>query len=187
MKSQNLHPDAARATVVLIGFMGVGKSAIGRRAATLLGVPFLDSDELIERRHGAIEEIFTVHGEQVFRRLERDEVCRAIAASIDHPSVIALGGGAVLSGDVREELGRVPHVIWLTAPCDVLWARVRSSGPVRPLARDEQGFRRLFDERSALYASMATETLPNDETTTASVAGEVARIALLPAATRKGA
>lgn len=182
MSPKGERTTAMRATVALIGFMGVGKSAVGRAAAGLLGVSFVDCDELIERRHGSISDIFAEHGEQAFRALERDEVCGAIDRGMAHPAVIALGGGAVLIGDVRDALARLPHVVWLTAPCDVLWERVRQvNATSRPLARDEAGFRRLYDERTALYASLATDTVVNDGTRHVThVAEEIARIAARP-------
>lgn len=149
--------------VALVGFMGAGKSQVGRLTAVRLGLPFFDSDALIERQHGAIAEIFATHGEEVFRRLERDVVCAALAAAAARPCVIALGGGAVLSGDVREALRQLPHVVWLTAPPDILWRRVEAEAfGARPLALDAASFRRLFAERTALYASVATDVVAND-------------------------
>lgn len=174
-------PDQpARApAVALVGFMATGKSAVGRLAADLLHVPFVDGDELIERHHGGIAEIFAAHGETGFRRIERDEVVPLLRRVATQPGVVALGGGAVLSGDVREALGSLPHVVWLQAPADVLWERARAAGaPGRPLAADEQQFRRLLDERSALYASVATDEVTNDgRRSLEEVAAQVARIA----------
>lgn len=164
--------------LALVGFMGVGKSTIGRLAAASLHCPFVDSDVLVEKRHGDISEIFAARGEQLFRQFERDEVCAALTAALERPSVVALGGGAVLSPEVRETLGRLRHVVWLTAPADVLWARVRTSTGRRPLASDEDRFRRLLEERSALYATVATDAVINDGRRPQSdVADEVARIA----------
>ena len=168
--------------LALVGFMGAGKSAVGRLVAGRLSLPFVDCDLLIEQRHGDIAEIFATHGEQVFRRLERDVVCAALTAAAKRPGVISLGGGAVMSGDVREALQRLPHVVWLTAPADVLWQRVRGRGASRrPLVADEQGFRRLLEERSALYESVATAVVANDgSTTSAAIADDIARLATDP-------
>jgi len=83
----------------------------------------------------------------------------------------------VLSGDVREALGRVPHVAWLTAPADVLWARAAARGG-RPLAKDEQAFRRLLEERNDLYRRVASAEVLNDGSRAlAAVAAEVAALA----------
>jgi len=167
------------ATVALIGFMAAGKSVVGRLAAKRLEVPFVDSDALVEQREGPIAEIFAARGEQAFRVIERDVVVEALETALREPCVVALGGGAVLSGDVREALQRLPHVAWLTAPADVLWARVCSSALCgRPLAQDEQAFRRLLDERNDLYRRVASAEVLNDGSRSpAAVADEVAGLA----------
>ena len=140
--------------------MAAGKSAVGRLAAKRLRVPFVDTDALIEAREGPIAEIFAARGEQVFRGLERDVVVEALESALREPCIVALGGGAVLSGDVREALGRLPHVAWLTAPAEVLWARATRRG--RPLAKDRQVFDRLFEERNDLYRRVASAAVLND-------------------------
>ena len=180
--------DAPRASAVaLVGFMASGKSAVGRLVAKRLRVPFIDTDALIEEREGPIAAIFAARGELVFRRIERDVVVEVLERALREPCVVALGGGAVLSGDVREALGRLPQVAWLTAPAEVLWARVRSAVPGgRPLAQDEPAFRRLLDERSDLYRRVASAEVINDGSRApAVVADEVAGLAaggaLLPA------
>ena len=157
--------DAATrpSAVALVGFMAAGKSAVGRLAARRLRLPFFDSDELIAEREGPIAEIFAVRGEQAFRALERDVVVEVLAAALLRPCVAALGGGAVLSGDVREALQRLPHVAWLTAPAEVLWERTRGASPGgRPLARDERAFRRLLEERDDVYRRVASAKVLND-------------------------
>ena len=152
---------APRASAIaLVGFMGSGKSAVGRLAAKRLRVPFVDTDALIEEREGPIDEIFATRGEQVFRGLERDVVVEALESALREPCIVALGGGAVLSGDVREALGRLPHVAWLTAPAEVLWARATRRG--RPLAKDRQVFDRLYEERNDLYRRVASAVVLND-------------------------
>jgi len=152
---------APRASAVaLVGFMAAGKSAAGRLAAKRLRMPFVDTDALIEAREGPIAEIFALRGEQVFRGLERDVVVEALERALREPCIVALGGGAVLSGDVREALGRLPHVAWLTAPADVLWARAVRRG--RPLAKDRQAFDRLYEERNDLYRRVASAAVLND-------------------------
>ena len=157
---------APRASAVaLVGFMAAGKSAVGRLAAKRLKVPFVDTDALIEEREGPIAEVFAAHGEQVFRGIERVVVVEVLETALREPCVVALGGGAVLSGDVREALGRLPHVAWLTAPADVLWARARAAAPGgRPLAMDEQAFGRLLEERNDLYRRVASAEVLNDGT-----------------------
>ena len=87
----------------------------------------------------------------------------ALEQAATSPLVVALGGGAVVIGDVRDALARVAHVAWLTAPEDVLWGRgmdgVQES---RPLAASRETFGRLLREREAVYAQVATTTVIND-------------------------
>ena len=162
--------------VALVGFMGAGKSAVGRLAARRLQVPFVDTDALIEEREGPIAAIFAVRGEDVFRALERDVVVEVLESALREPCIVALGGGAVLSGDVREALGRHSHVAWLTAPADLLWARAARRG--RPLAKDRQAFDRLFAERNDLYRRVASAEVLNDGSRElAAVADEVVALA----------
>lgn len=165
--------------VALVGFMAAGKSAVGRLAAKRLKVPFVDTDALIEEREGPIAEVFAARGEQAFRGIERDVVVEVLEAALREPCVVALGGGAVLSGDVREALGRLPHIAWLTAPADVLWARARAAAQGdRPLARDQQAFRRLLEERNDLYRRVASAEVLNDGSRALEVvADEIAALA----------
>jgi shikimate kinase/3-dehydroquinate synthase len=136
--------------LALIGFMGAGKSTVGREVARLTERPFLDTDAEIERRFGSIPELFE-RGEADFRRLEEQVVSAALAA--DEPHVLALGGGAVLSPATRERLGRTAFTAFLLVDLDTAWARARETG--RPLAADETAFRRLYAERLPLYREVA--------------------------------
>jgi len=156
-------PASAAATVALVGLMAAGKSAVGRLAAARLCVPFVDTDALIEERAGNIPAIFAAVGEGGFRRIERDVVVEVLDEALREACIVALGGGAVLSGGVREALRRLPHVAWLTAPPGVLWGRAAGAGAAeRPLARDEEAFARLLAGRSALYAEVASVEIAND-------------------------
>jgi len=159
--------------------MAAGKSVVGRVAAKRLQVPFVDTDALIEEREGPIAAIFAARGEQAFRGIERDVVVEVLETALRKPCVVALGGGAVLNGDVREALGRLSHVAWLTAPADVLWARARPAAPGgRPLANDRQAFERLLDERNGLYRRVASAEVLNDGSRAlAAVADEIVALA----------
>ena len=170
--------DAPRASAVaLVGFMASGKSAVGRLVAKRLRVPFIDTDALIEAREGPIAEIFAARGELVFRGIERDVVVEVLERARREPCIVALGGGAVLSGDVREALGRLPQVAWLTAPAEVLWARAAARRG-RPLAKDQQAFDRLYEERNDLYRRVASAEVLNDGSRAlAAVADEIAALA----------
>ena len=129
--------------------MGAGKSTIGREVAERAARPFVDTDAEIERLHGPIPELFE-RGEPEFRRLEEQIVAEALAGP---PSVIALGGGAVLSEKTRERLRAHAFAVQVAVDLDAAWERVRGSD--RPLARDENDFRRLFAERQGVYAETA--------------------------------
>jgi len=149
--------------VALVGFMGAGKSSVGRALAARLGLAFVDCDEVIAREAGPIPQIFARSGEAGFRSLEREVVRRVLADAGVHPRVVALGGGAVLSSEVREALAGFPLVVWLTAPIDDLWRRVTSGGEAeRPLAADLEAFRARYEERAALYEQVAGARVANN-------------------------
>jgi shikimate kinase/3-dehydroquinate synthase len=133
--------------LALIGFMGAGKSTVGREVARLSERPFVDTDEEIERRHGPIPALFDERGEAEFRTLEEAVVAEALA--LDEPAVIALGGGAVTVEATRERLRARAFTVWIEIDVERAWERV--GGSDRPLARDEAAFRALFDARADLY------------------------------------
>lgn len=174
------------AAVALVGFMGAGKSAVGRELAATLGLPFVDTDDLIVARAGPIDEIFRTRGESAFRALEAELVTAALADAVRRPCVLALGGGAVTSPEVREALTRLPYVVWLVAPPEVLWARATGPGQAaRPLAGDEAAFRRLLADREPLYRAVATRVVPVADREPAAVAAGLA--AALTGAAAEGA
>lgn len=136
--------------IALIGFMGAGKSTVGQEVARRLGLPFLDSDAELERITGStIAELFA--DEEHFRKIEEQFVFNEI---VHHePAVVALGGGAILSEQNREILREHAFTVLLDVDLDVAWGRAAGSG--RPLASDEESFRRLYAERAGLYAESA--------------------------------
>jgi 3-dehydroquinate synthetase len=133
--------------LALIGFMGAGKSTVGRDVASATARPFVDTDAEIERVHGPIPALFE-RGEDDFRRIEEQVVAEALAGP---DAVIALGGGAVLSERTRGRLAASAFTVWLEVDPEEAWERVRGSD--RPLARSEEDFRRLFDSRRTVYES----------------------------------
>jgi shikimate kinase / 3-dehydroquinate synthase len=147
---------------VLIGFMGAGKSSAAGELAGALGGQALDSDALLAERFGhSVAREFELHGEQAFRASEEELVCELLASGerAGPESVIALGGGSVLSERVRRALeGHV--VVWLDVPADTAWERVQAEPSERPLARDEDAFVALHAERQALYGELADAFLP---------------------------
>lgn len=141
-----------RRSLVLVGMMGAGKTSIGRRLASRLGVPFVDADAEIEAAAGmTIPDIFEAHGEAYFRAGE----ARVIARLLDGgPQVLATGGGAYMNAETRAIIRRKGLSFWLKADFDVLMRRVkrRTDRPMLMTSDPEGTLRRLIDERSPIYA-----------------------------------
>jgi shikimate kinase/3-dehydroquinate synthase len=138
--------------VALIGFMGAGKSTLGREVAERVGRPFVDLDREIERSSGQrVPQIFAGHGETAFRVVETEAARRALRSH--EPSVIALGGGAVTTEAVRSLLRERAVTVLVDVPVEEAWQRVR--GGDRPLGQDESRFRELYAERLPLYRECA--------------------------------
>jgi shikimate kinase len=133
---------------VLVGFMGSGKTTIGRLLGRELQWGFLDMDRSIEERCSLrIPEIFERHGEPFFREKEL-EVARETQALDRH--VVAAGGGAFAQDATREALRSGALTVWLWAPIETILQRVRLDGS-RPLAGSRERIRRLFAEREPSY------------------------------------
>lgn len=140
--------------MILTGFMGSGKSVVGLRLARELGMEFIDTDVLVERRMGmSILDAFDKHGESYFRAQEEAVISETLDSSRDRDEVIALGGGAIESEGVRAMLEPEPFVIHLEVDADTALERVSGSG--RPLARERDEFVRLHRERKPVYESVA--------------------------------
>ena len=133
-------------SIVLVGMMGAGKSSIGRRLASRLGIPFIDADTEIESAAGmTIPEIFEKHGEPYFRAGES----RVIARLLDNgPQVLATGGGAVMDPQTRALIGQKGISIWLKADIDVLLKRTKRRND-RPLV---EKIKDLLPAREPIYA-----------------------------------
>ncbi|TAM61469.1 shikimate kinase [bacterium] len=113
--------------LVLVGFMCAGKSTVGRLCARRLRLPFLDTDEEIERLHGPIERLFAERGEAEFRRIERE----VVDAALEGEGVVALGGGAFVQPGAAERILARSRVAWLRVkPARIL---ARAGEHVRPL------------------------------------------------------
>jgi shikimate kinase/3-dehydroquinate synthase len=143
-------------SIVFIGFMGAGKSKAAKAAGASLGVEVVDADAVLEAQLGMpIAAFFEREGEAEFRRREAE----VVGAMLEHGAgqVIALGGGSVLSEQVRDALaGHV--VVWLDASTDAIWDRIDRDK--RPLARDRGEFDRLHAERAPIYAGLADAIVP---------------------------
>jgi shikimate kinase len=145
LKTEILRALGSR-SLVLVGMMGAGKSSIGRRLATRLGLSFADADTEIETAAGmTIPEIFEKHGEPYFRAGE----ARVIARLLDHgPQVLATGGGAVMDRSTRDLIQIKGISIWLKADLDVLSKRTKRRGD-RPLV---DKMKDLLPLREPIYA-----------------------------------
>lgn len=139
-------------SLVLIGLMGAGKSAIGRRLAKRLGLDFVDADKEIEAAAGmSINEIFTEHGEDYFRDGERRVIARLLGGG---PIVLATGGGAYMNEETRAEISEKGVSIWLNADLDILLERVsrRNTRPLLKTGDPREIMASLMDERYPVYA-----------------------------------
>lgn len=148
-------------TVVLVGMMGAGKTAVGRTLAAQLGVPFRDSDHEIERAASmSIPEIFARDGEPFFRAREHEVISRLLHG---RPCVLSTGGGAFLSEANRQVMSEKGVSVWLDADLDTLWQRVRHKA-TRPLLRTADPYgtlKSLHEARAPIYA-LADITVPSE-------------------------
>jgi shikimate kinase len=139
-------------SIVLVGLMGAGKSTIGRRLARRIGLPFVDTDDEIERAADhSIPEIFDRFGEDSFRDGERRVIARLVQGP---PKVIATGGGAFVNPETRRLILERCLALWLDADLEVLAERV-SRRDTRPLLRDKEPLpvlRELAERRNPVYA-----------------------------------
>lgn len=154
--------------IVLIGFMGAGKTTVGRVLAKRLGVPFRDSDLVIEERAGRpVSQIFAEDGEPAFRDLEH----KVIADLLDGTDcVLALGGGAVQRADTRALLSGVP-VVYLRVSYAEAMRRVGGDQGRPLLARPDVA--RLHAERDPRYAAAATVTIDAGASPPGAIAGDI--------------
>jgi shikimate kinase len=138
-------------SIVLVGMPGCGKSAIGRRLAPRLDLPFVDVDEEIERAAGkTIKEVFADHGEGYFRDGERRVIARLLTCG---PQVLATGGGALLAEETRANIRQHGVSIWVKADVPILVRRIakRSNRPLFEGRDPERVVRELMEARNPLY------------------------------------
>lgn len=163
--------------IYLVGFMGSGKSTVGRALADELGWSFLDLDEEIEREQGtSIASIFEHRGEADFRQIETEALRRCVrSVQSGHPRVISLGGGAFLQHENFDLVSNNGVSVWLDCPLPVIERRIAAFDH-RPLARDPNHLRHLYEVRREGY----TRADYRIDTGEDEAAATVARILALP-------
>lgn len=164
--------------LILMGFMGSGKSVVGSNAARNLGWDFADADQLAEKAMGmTISEAFASRGEEYFRRTEETIVLDLL----DQPAVagtgmvLSIGGGAVTISRVHERLALEPLVVLLDQDIEVCLRRAQNGR--RPLAADPERFRKLHAARQVIYRELARFTVDTRGKSVQHVADDVIRIA----------
>jgi len=167
--------DQAERSIFLVGFMGAGKTSVGRALRRRLQWPFEDLDDRIVARAGrSIEEIFKIPGEAAFRQIETAAL-RELAVELRRGAkIVALGGGAFTFPEnvaIIHELEA--HTVFLDAPVEELLRRCREELLVRPLCQSEEQFRRLYEARRPAYMA-ATCRIETHNKEVEIVAAEVA-------------
>jgi shikimate kinase len=153
-------------SIVLIGLMGAGKTAVGRRLANRLDLPFIDADTEIEAAAGGtISEIFAEHGEAYFRQGERKVIGRLLDSG---PQVLATGGGAFMAPETRASIKAHGVSVWLRADLKVLLKRVgrRDNRPLLAAGDPGEVMKRLMEKRYPVYAeadvTVESRDVPHD-------------------------
>lgn len=139
--------------IYLVGFMGCGKTTVGRMLAEKIGWRFVDIDEDIEAaQKRTIAEIFDTDGEQAFRKAETEAIrLRVRKVQAGHPTVLSLGGGAFTQSENIDILNNNGVTIWLDVELPVILKRVENTNH-RPLARNPEQFRALYEARLPTYS-----------------------------------
>lgn len=162
-----------RRSIVFVGLMGAGKTAIGRKLAAMLGLPFVDSDQEIESvSRMSVPELFERYGEPEFRALEQRVILRVLE---NGPQVLSTGGGAYMNDQTREAIRQHAVSIWLKADLSVLMERVskKQNRPLLKTADPRATLAELMDRRYPVYA-LADVTVPTRDEKKEVIAAEVA-------------
>jgi shikimate kinase len=164
-----------RRSIFLVGFMGAGKTTVGRALSRRLGLKFEDLDDRIQQREGkTIEQIFRESGEAEFRKAETAALREVFAELGSSIGVVALGGGAFVQPDNTALLeAAAVHSVFLDAPVDELLRRCESESKERPLRKDTKQFRELYEKRRLSYMKAAVRIDTNGKDVDA-IAAEVA-------------
>ena len=171
-RAESLLERLGQRSIVFVGLMGAGKTAIGRKVAGEIGIPFVDSDHEIETvSRTSIADLFEFYGEPEFRALEQRVILRLLEGG---PQVLSTGGGAFMNEQTRSSIADTAVSVWLKADIDVLMQRVAKKQN-RPLLKnaDPRGvMQKLIDERYPVYA-LADLTVPTRDAHKEVIAEEV--------------
>lgn len=163
-----------RRRIVITGFMGAGKTTLARELARLLSCETIDLDDLVAAREGrAPQQLIDEEGEARFREVET----KALRAALEETDarIISAGGGAWTLERNRALIWRNDCLtVWLDAPFDLCWRRIRRTGPTRPLARQRERALSLYNERRAHYNLADLRINANDGRSASELAAEVA-------------
>lgn len=160
-------------TVVMVGMMGAGKTAVGKAVAAKLGAPFLDSDEeIVKAADRSIKEIFERDGEPFFRQKESQVISRLLD---EERGILSTGGGAFLNAGNRDTIEDKGVSVWLDASLEVLWARVRhkNTRPLLQTANPRQTLSDLLDARLPSYEQASLRVVSTYDLTIETMADRV--------------
>jgi shikimate kinase len=159
--------------IVITGFMGAGKTTVGAALAERLRCRLIDLDQFIERREGrAPQVIIDEEGESRFREIETEALREVLQTG--NARVIALGGGTWTLERNRTLISEHDgYVLWLDAPFELCWQRIESESGSRPLSRDFDNARELYDRRRAVYDQAALRIEVSEDKSTAMIASEI--------------
>lgn len=165
-------------TVVLVGMMGAGKTAIGQALAMRLGVPFLDSDaEIVKAANMSIAEIFERDGEAFFRDRESEVIDRLLESGC---GILSTGGGAFLAERNRDLISRKGVSLWLDVDFEILWNRVKhkDTRPLLRTANPKETLRKLYEERVPVYRQADLSVAAKPEYSIDEMTGQVVQTLL---------
>ena len=169
-------------TLCLTGFMGCGKSSVGRELSRLLCCPFMDLDDVIVEREGrSIPEIFASEGEAAFRKMEL-EALQEIIGKMSDVAVLALGGGTVMTKECADLVNERTLCIYLRASADTLVSHLSDESDGRPMLQGDLRSRieELMEKRSATYEKTAHIIIDTDGRSIEDIAGEIRRTDVTP-------
>jgi shikimate kinase len=173
MKTKCASRPSSVKSISLIGFMGAGKTSVGRHLARMTGMEFIDTDRLIEEKVGkSIPEIFTTYGEDTFRAIER-----SVFETLDLTSekIISCGGGVIKDSAIRTLLSEHSTIIWLWSSLSTTLARISRKGsrPLLGAENIEEKAKKIFIERMPLYAGCADLMIINETVSTRKIAKRI--------------